>query len=122
LTVAEPYPLRLEGRLDPPLNRWLWLIKILLLIPHYILLGFLWLGFLIAWVVALFAILFTARYPRVLFDFNVGVMRWTWRVSFDGLSALGTDATRPSRSSTSPTIRPRWRSTTPSGCHGAWSP
>jgi hypothetical protein len=59
------------------LNRWLPLVKWVLAIPHYIVLAFLWLAAVISVVVAWFAILFTGRYPRGLFDFVEGVIRWT---------------------------------------------
>ena len=62
------------------LNRWIPLVKWLLAIPHYIVLFFLALALIVVVVVAWFAILFTARYPRDLFDFVVGVMRWSTRV------------------------------------------
>jgi hypothetical protein len=62
------------------LNRWLPLVKWLLAIPHYVLLVLLWLAAFVAVVVAWFAILFTGRYPRGLFDFVLGVFRWTNRV------------------------------------------
>ncbi len=63
------------------LNRWLPLVKWLLAIPHYIVLIFLLMAVILATVVAWFAILFTGRYPRELFEFAVGVMRWSMRVS-----------------------------------------
>jgi Domain of unknown function (DUF4389) len=70
-----PYP---DARED--LNRWLPLVKWLLAIPHYIVLAFLWLAAFFVVIFAWFAILFTARYPRGLFDFVLGVFRWTNRV------------------------------------------
>jgi hypothetical protein len=63
------------------LNRWLPLVKWLLAIPHFILLVFLWLAAVVAVIIAWFAILFTGRYPRGLFDFVLGVLRWGNRVA-----------------------------------------
>lgn len=89
-------PVVLEARLAPDLSRWLWLVKWLLALPHLVVLAFLWLGVVVLTVVAGVAILVTGRYPRAVFDFNVGVFRWSWRVSYYAFNGgLGSDRYPP---------------------------
>jgi hypothetical protein len=76
VSLEFPYPDAKQG-----LNRWLPLVKWFLAIPHYIVLVFLGLAAIVCVIIAWFAILFTGRYPKELFDFVVGVMRWGNRVA-----------------------------------------
>ena len=76
VSLEFPYPDAKQG-----LNRWLPLVKWFLAIPHYIVLIFLGLAAIVCVIIAWFAILITGRYPKELFDFVVGVMRWGNRVS-----------------------------------------
>jgi hypothetical protein len=91
VTLDIPYP---DAQRD--LNRWLPLVKWLLAIPHYIVLAFLWLAALLVAIAAWFAVLFTGRFPRGMFEFIEGVLRWTNRVEAYML-LLATDRYPPFR-------------------------
>jgi hypothetical protein len=87
------YPAQLEIDYPPELNRWLPLVKWLLVLPHLFALVFVGLGAFFVAVYAFFAVLFTGRFPRGAFDYLVGTARWTYRVI--AYSHLMTDAYPP---------------------------
>ena len=78
---AGKYPVTYEVDYPEQLNRWLPLVKWLLALPHYIVLMLLLIVAVLLWIVAWFAILFTGRFPQGIFNFIVGVTRWTYRVN-----------------------------------------
>lgn len=88
-------PVRVRARIDAP-SRWLWLVKwCVLAVPHYPILVVLYLLYPLLTVVAGIAILFTGRYPRPIFDFNVGVLRWSWRLMNYRFPMNSTDKSPP---------------------------
>lgn len=95
-TPTIDHPVALEATLDPGLSRWKWLVKWILAIPHFIVIAILGVVFVVLTIVAGVAIVFTGRYPRGIFDVNVGVLRWSWRVShYASTGGIGTDRYPP---------------------------
>ena len=94
-SIDASHPLSIEAHRGEVPGRWLWTVKWLLVVPHVVVLAVLWTVFAVLTVVAGVCILVAGRYPRGLFDVNVGVLRWTWRVGHYGYLALGTDRYPP---------------------------
>jgi Domain of unknown function (DUF4389) len=93
MVATEGYPVRVDGELSR-VSAALWPVKLVLAVPHVLCLAVLWSAFVVLTAVAFLVVLFRARYPRAIFDFNVGVLRWTWRVLFYG-PTFGTDRFPP---------------------------
>jgi hypothetical protein len=94
--ISLEHPVAVNARLDEDLSRWKWLVKWFLAIPHFVVMIFLWVAFVVTTFAAGVAILFTGRYPHRLFEFNLGVLRYGWRLSYYASSGgLGTDRYPP---------------------------
>jgi hypothetical protein len=85
------FPLHMTADRDTAPSRWLWAVKWVLAVPHLLILTGLWVAFIVLTLIAGVMILITGHYPRRVFDFNVAVMRWTWRVGHYSYLTLGTD-------------------------------
>jgi hypothetical protein len=94
-TETKAYPVMLKGEMTEIPSRWIWIFKMILAIPHFIILFFLGVAACFVSIAAFFSIVFTGKYPKSLFNYNVGVMRWAWRVGFYSYQALGTDKYPP---------------------------
>ncbi len=100
---APASPVSVSAALDPGLSRWMWLVKWVLVLPHLVVLAILWPVFVVLTLVAGVAILCTGTYPRGIFEVNVGVLRWSWRVSYYATTGgMGTDRYPPFRLSPEP--------------------
>ena len=93
--TANYSPISVTGKLDAPIGKFLPLIKWILVIPHILILIPLLIIALVATILAFLNIIVAGRYPRALFDFNLGVLRYIWRVEFYSYNALGTDKYPP---------------------------
>jgi len=89
------FPLRMTAERDPAPSPWVWAVKWIATLPHLLILAGLWAAFIVLTLAAGVAILITGRYPRPIFDFNVAVLGWTWRVGHYGYLTLGTDRYPP---------------------------
>ena len=92
--MDQSYPVQVRARLDEPLSRWLWLVKWLLAIPHYVVLFFLWIAFAVVTVIAFSRSCHPHAIPTRLFSFNLGVLRWSWRITSRAYIGLGFDRYR----------------------------
>lgn len=92
---AAPSPVALEGADEPQASRGLWLVKWLLAVPHYLALAALAFAGVFVWLYALVSIVATGRYPRAAFDYLLGVLRWSWRLTYYLYDVAATDAYPP---------------------------
>ena len=89
------YPVSVDGDYEEPLHRFLWLLKWFLVIPHWVVLGLLSIPQILSYPAAWLAIIILGRYPRLLWDYHVGLMRWQWRLNYYAYQMGATDEYPP---------------------------
>ena len=89
------YPVSVDGDYEEPLHRFLWLLKWFLVIPHWVVLGLLSIPQILSYPAAWLAIIILGRYPRLLWDYHVGLMRWKWRLNYYAYHMGATDQYPP---------------------------